>query len=263
VSRRATLLNDVELARVPVRVLELGSYVAPAYAGMILAEQGCDVVKWTNPGAPDPILGLVQGDELWEWINHRKTLAATNVIELFDPDFWGEREDNGDWWPDIVLDNFRPEALARRGIDPAALAERHHLVWVSLRSETPELHDGRSFDVIAQARSWMQYGDWLPFYVGDTAAGLWMAFKALAMLAADRPGHYPIGQASCLQKLVEGELQIDVERDRHSIPWDKEAYGAGPWGAYVEYRDRPYREPVRDTTWKLAKLWHDGGRIRI
>jgi hypothetical protein len=90
-----------------------------------------------------------------------------------------------------------------------------------------------------------------------------MAFKALAILEADRPGHYVIGQASCLQKLVEGELLIDVERDRSSIPWDKEAYLADEGGAYVEYRDRTYLEPVRGRAWKLARLWHDDGRMRI
>jgi hypothetical protein len=36
-----------------------------------------------------------------------------------------------------------------------------------------------------------------------------MAFKALAMYAAGKLAHYFIGQASVLQKLVEGKLQIE------------------------------------------------------
>jgi hypothetical protein len=33
-----------------------------------------------------------------------------------------------------------------------------------------------------------------------------MAFKALPMSLAGKPGHYVLGQSSVLQKLVEGEL---------------------------------------------------------
>lgn len=159
----------------------------------------------------------------------------------------------------MVIDNFRPETLARWGVDPAALAARHGWVWVSVRSEVP----GRCFDVVAQARSWMEYAPWVPFYVGDTAAGLWAAFKALAMHAAGRPGHYPIGQASVMQKLVEGELLVDVERRPGVVPWDRDAYGFSGGLARVDYKGEQVREPVRDRGWKLAHLWHDGGRIRV
>jgi hypothetical protein len=48
-----------------MRVLELGTGVLPAYAGMILAEQGHHVVKWTH--GKDPVLDLNHGRELWSW----------------------------------------------------------------------------------------------------------------------------------------------------------------------------------------------------
>jgi hypothetical protein len=57
-----------------VKVLEIGSYVSVAYAGMLLAEQGHTVEKWTQAGR-DPILGLRSGDALWAWINHGKTVV--------------------------------------------------------------------------------------------------------------------------------------------------------------------------------------------
>jgi hypothetical protein len=228
-----------------VRVLELGSYVVPAYAGMILAEQGHAVTKWTV--GRDPILSLRRGADLWEWINHGKVIEARpagDVLALAD-------------WPDVVLDNFRPSTLARWGIDPAALAGRHGVVWVSMRAEVGE----RSFDAVAQARSWMEYGDWLPFYVGDTAAGLWMAFKAAATRA---PGHYPLGQASCLQKLVEGELILDAPRGHGATAWDDpHEYGPVAGGVGVTFKGERIEEPARDRAWKLAHLWHDRGRIRI
>ena len=63
-----------------LRVLELGNYVVPAYAGMILAEQGAEVQKWTN--GKDPILGCRSGADLWAWINHGKTLLDRPVASL-------------------------------------------------------------------------------------------------------------------------------------------------------------------------------------
>jgi hypothetical protein len=226
-----------------MRVLELGSYVAPAYAGMVLAEQGHEVVKWTD--GRDPILGLHRGPELWDWLNHGKTIEERHPRAVIDLD-----------GPGAVIDNFRPATLARWGLDPARIAADRGFVWVSLRSEQGD----RSFDLIAQARSWMEYAPWVPFWAGDTIAGLWLAFKALA---AREPGHYPIGQASCMQKLVEGELIIDVAREPGVVPWEVETYRAEGGHAAVTYKGTDYREPVRDRAWKWAHLWHRDGRITI
>jgi crotonobetainyl-CoA:carnitine CoA-transferase CaiB-like acyl-CoA transferase len=151
-----------------MRILELGCYVVPGYAGMILAEQGHRVVKWTD--GRDPILGLHRGDELWAWINHGKqvmdrhpALLAGDWDEVFGADA-----------PEVILDNFRPATLERWGIDPAAIAAREGVRWMSMRSEAGD----RSFDIIAQARSWMEYAPWVPFWAGDTVGGLWLAFRA-------------------------------------------------------------------------------------
>lgn len=232
-------------------VLELGSYVAPAYAGMLLAEQGWKVTKWVK-GSSDPILGLDHGEELWSWINHRKILWDVEVT----PERLGEVLGG----IDVVLDNFRPTTLARWGVDPEALAERHQVRWVSLRAED----DGRSFDIIAQARSTMEYGPAVPWILGDTAAGLWMAFKAAS---SDAPGHYVLRQASVLQKLVEGELVIDRPAVQEWTPWDAPGtYGPDtedPNLVRVLFRGEPVSEPVRDRAWKLEHLDHEGGRIRI
>jgi crotonobetainyl-CoA:carnitine CoA-transferase CaiB-like acyl-CoA transferase len=231
-----------------MKILELGNYVVPAYAGMILAEQGHSVRKWTN--GRDPILGLNKGAELWAWINQGKTIEDIHPQHLL----------GGQIRPDVIIDNFRPETLEKWGIDPVELAKRFGLVWVSMRSDVGD----RSFDLLAQARSWMEYAPWVPFWAGDTIGGLWLAFKALAMYAASSPGHYTLAQASCMQKLVEGELI--VERPAHepgSIPWETEPYRFHDGNAVVQYKGDTYREPVRDRAWKLANLRHSGGRMII
>jgi hypothetical protein len=239
---------------VSLRVLELGNYVAPAYAGMILAEQGAEVVKWTATGR-DPILTLKKGRELWAWINHKKRLFDVHPRTLVERP-WGPMS------PDIIIDNFRPSTLAKWGIDPAALAKQHGVVWVSLRSEVGEV----SFDILAQHRAWRHIAPWMPFYIGDTAAGLWLAFKALAMLDRGRYGHYPIGHATSLAKLVEGELVVDrpTPSSPDQVAWDCDRYGVSGDEAIVEYGDEWFVEPARHAAWQRTHLWHDGtGRMTI
>ena len=224
---------------------ELGNYVVPAYAGMLLAEQGADVVKWhTNT---DPILDLNRGQELWAWINHRKQLQEVHLR-------------SADWDVltnvDIVIDNFMPTTLDAWGICPQRLAQQYNVAWVSMRSELP----GRSFDVVAQARATLSHTPWIPFWLGDTSGGLWVAFKALSMLG--QTGHAVLGQSSCLAKLVEGELLIDRPMGGGN-PYEVDRYEADHNGATVEFKGEVLREPVRDHQWKLDNLWHTDGRINI
>jgi hypothetical protein len=65
----------------PLRVLEIGNFVSVAYAGMVLAEQGAEVQKWTN--GRDPILGCRSGDALWEWIDYGKTPGLARTLGYF------------------------------------------------------------------------------------------------------------------------------------------------------------------------------------
>lgn len=235
-----------------LRVLELGNYVVPAYAGMILAEQGHDVIKWTKPDA-DPILECHRGEELWDWLNEGKDVAHIHPSSVIDAAFEF----------DVVIDNFRPATLEKWEIDPAAIARDARVSWVSMRSDCPELHDSRSFDIVAQARSTMEFADWIPFWLGDTAGGLLVAFKALSMAVQGDFSHATIEQAGTLQKLVEGELVIEQDRDRYSIPWESQPYRREGNAAIVEYGEERIEEPIRDREWKLKYLRHDSGRIII
>jgi hypothetical protein len=122
---------------------------------------------------------------------------------------------------------------------------------------------GRSFDVVAQARAWGDFAPWAPFWIGDTSGGLWLAFKALSMHARGVFGHQVLGQASCLAKLVEGELVVEAERTQHANPFERDAYYMNGQRAVVEYKGQQISEPRRDHAWRLANLWHEGGRIKI
>lgn len=229
-----------------MRILELGSYISIAYAGMILAEQGHEVVKWTA-ARPDPVQGLRHGAALWEWINHGKQLGERHAAAVgYEP--------AGRW--DAVIDNIRVQTWQEWGVDPAAEAGRLGVPWVSMRDD----FGGRSFDAIAQARAWGDHLGYIPAYLGDTSFGLWAAFKLLTA----PPGHHVLCQAACLAKLVEGELVVTPWRDGAAPPWDEPgSYGRDGDGVTVIYRGEKHHEPFRGTGWRREHLRHDGGRYVI
>jgi hypothetical protein len=230
-----------------MRILELGNYIVPAYAGMILQEQGHEIEKWIK-GDTDPIHALNDGHKLWEWLQEGKEIREQHFRDI----------ESHLICFDAVIDNVKKSTWHRYGIDPGYLAWKHKVRWVSMRSETK---DETSFDILAQARSWMEYTSWAPFYVGDTTGGLWLAFK---LLADSEPGHFPIYHASVMQKMVEGELIHTPERKKNQTPWDKEGeYQADDKEATVIYKDKTYREEIRDTEWKRENLHHKDGRIIV
>lgn len=235
-----------------MRVVEIGSYVIPGYAGMLLAEQGHRVDKWI--GGPDPIQGLERGDELWAWINAGKTLVARRAEYV--------RGDCSLLGVDVVIDNLRPSTWARWGIDRETIADERGLAWVSVQADVGE----RSFDVVAQAQGWGDRAPWVPFYIGDTAVGLWLAFKAVSMVAAGETGHRVLYQSSLMAKLVEGEDVIDVPRHLWRTAWDDppDIFTMVDGPARVEFKGQVLTEPRRDRAWRLANLHHDGtGRYRV
>jgi hypothetical protein len=208
------------------------------------------VVKWAGT-RPDPVLGLDRGVELWAWLNAGKWVITRHAREV-------TRVEPGEY--DLVIDNIRASTWQRWGVDPATEAERIGACWVSMRDDV-DPHAGRSFDAIAQARAWGDHVGYLPIYIGDTAGGLWLAYKALAAA----PGHHVLYQATCLAKLVEGELIICPDRsDQDTPPWDQPgAYGRTSTGVRVEYRGEKIIEPFRDDAWRLQHLQHRTGRLLV
>jgi len=232
-----------------MRVLELGGYLVPAYAGMILAEQGHEVTKWVSPDRADPIQGLRDGDALWAWVNHGKHVQARHARGVAEIP-------SGPAAPEGIVDNVRAATWQAWGVDPAEVAGRLGVPWVSMRDD----FDQRSFDAVAQARAWGDHLGWVPAYLGDTCGGLWLAFKLLNAA----PGHHVLRQGAVLAKLVEGELVVTPARDGQQTPWDPPGtYGANGQGVRVRYRGEEITEPFRDAAWRLARLQHTAGRLTV
>lgn len=238
-------------------ILELGSYVAPAHAGRMLAEQGYRVEKWTRAGA-DPILGLRDGKRLWDWYIAGKYVAdvpAAHVAQL-EPGL-----------VDGIIDNHTEHAWARWGIDPTEQARRLGIPWVSIVADTWDPQGGlRSFDAFAQARAFGPDCPPIPFYIGDTAAGLSAAFVLTAAMAQRKTGRLLVFQAAALAKLREGDLAVRPPAGADGEPggWDEPgSYEVHAGGATVTFRGQTYDEPARDDEWRKANLPNVDGQLMM
>jgi crotonobetainyl-CoA:carnitine CoA-transferase CaiB-like acyl-CoA transferase len=183
-----------------VRVVEFATLVAGPAAGAHLAQLGADVIKveppggepsrlLTAPGHPD----LVAPPYLANNVGKRSMIidlkdergAATARALLATAD--------------VVIENYRPGALERLGLDPAALlAANPALHWFSLRGYGPEgsWRDRPAVDGIVQADSGMIEitghpggpGVRVGFPVVDHAAGFVLVASVLAALLGRATG---------------------------------------------------------------------------
>lgn len=230
------------------RILELGSSIAPAHAGLCLADAGMTVEKWAAGG--DPMQRLRDGHRLWEFYTRDKTLVARHSASIVDVE-------RGRY--DGIIDNHTARFWERHQVDPAEQADRLCIPWVSIVSDLPDTHLGRSFDVIAQARAF-GIPERIPFFIGDTAAGLVAAFTLASMLAQFQLEHRLVPQAAALASLREGGLDCRPPDGGWDHP---NSYYLNDQGAVVIYRDGPIVEPLRDDMWRRRHLSHRGGRFQL
>jgi crotonobetainyl-CoA:carnitine CoA-transferase CaiB-like acyl-CoA transferase len=138
-----------------VRVIEFCQIAAGPFAGMLLADQGADVIK-VEPAAGDAMRGwppLSDGySENFASLNRNK---RSIVLDLKDPAD-AELARRLILGADVVIENSRPGVMKRLGLDYERFAaERPDLVYCSLSAfgqTGPRSRDG-GFDVTVQAAS--------------------------------------------------------------------------------------------------------------
>lgn len=173
-----------------VRVVDLSRVLAGPFAAQILAEMGADVIK-VEPPAGDMARGIgphVNGRSLY--FSSLNTNKRGVVLDLTTgPGRRGLHAllDTAD----IVVENYRPAAIEKLELSPAALIERHPRLVVATVSAFARGSDREadgSLDLTAQAESGVmsltgeEGGP--PVRAGvaiaDLAAGLWLALGAVA-----------------------------------------------------------------------------------
>lgn len=177
-----------------VRIIDMSRVLAGPLCTMMLGDLGADVIKIERPGSGDETRGWgppfdERGESAYFLsVNRNKLSLAADLGDATDrrlvDDLIGDA--------DVVVENFLPGALARRGLDPDQLVARHaSLIWCTITGFGPE-SERPGYDFVVQAESgWMAItgtpdGDPMKFGVAlaDVIAGKDAAIAILSALVA-------------------------------------------------------------------------------
>ena len=177
-----------------VRILDLSRVLAGPLTTMMLGDLGADVIKVERRGVGDETRGWGppfddRGESAYFLsVNRNKLSLAADLDDASDRALIGELIRGAD----VIVDNFRPGTLERRGMRPDELVgAQPRLVWCTISGFGPR-SDRPGYDFVAQAEcGWMAItgdprGD--PMKVGvalaDVVAGKDAAIAVLAALVA-------------------------------------------------------------------------------
>jgi alpha-methylacyl-CoA racemase len=172
-----------------VRVLDLTRLLPGAYATLLLADLGADVIKIEDPRGGDGMRHLA-GDS--------RSAAPTNIY--FEPVNRGKRSVTLDLrspdaaavldalaaTSDVIIDSFRPSTARRLGVDAASLHRRHpRLICASINGfgQTGLNADRAAHDINYQALAGLLRPPELPGpLIGDIGAAMHAALRIVAAL---------------------------------------------------------------------------------
>ncbi len=180
-------------------MLDLSRVLAGPLSTMVLADLGAQVLKVEAPGGGDETRSwgppFVDGESTYFLaINRGKESLTLNFHDAEDLAL-GQRLITE--WADVVVENFRPGALGRLGLDGEKLREAApRLIWATVRGY-PEPDDRPGYDFVIQAGAGLMAitgpEEGPPSKVGvavaDMLAGLYLATGVLAaVVRRDRDG---------------------------------------------------------------------------
>jgi crotonobetainyl-CoA:carnitine CoA-transferase CaiB-like acyl-CoA transferase len=177
-----------------IKVLDLTRVLAGPLSTMALGDLGARVIKVERPGIGDETRGWgppfdASGESAYFLAVNRNKIGIALDLDLpADRDVLLRllRE------ADVLVENFRPGTLERRGITPLELLATHpRLIWCRLTGFGPD-RDRPGYDAVVQAESgWMAITgepDGTPMKIGvalaDVCAGKDAAIAILACLAS-------------------------------------------------------------------------------
>ncbi|MGV9768715.1 CoA transferase [Microbacterium sp. NPDC003461] len=239
-----------------LRVLDLTRVLAGPSATRLLGALGADVLRVDPLHLPEPL-----DQHLDTGFAKRSAVAA-----------FGEGVERLLADAHVVALGYRIERLARHGMDPESLRERHpHLAVVSLDAwgDAPGWSGRRGFDSLVQAATGIArvYGrdtgdGWrpgaLPVQALDMATGLGMAAAAIALAASGRGGwaHLSLlGAARRLLALGAGPpdpAALDIPLRTTDSPYGRLTYAPPPFriaGEAVDYASAPQRYGSAGLAW--------------
>jgi formyl-CoA transferase len=195
-----TLTTESNPPLTGVTVLEVGAFMAAPYATMQLADLGARVIKVENPDGGDPVRasGPFIGGESSPFVRLNRNKESVTLDLKAEGDNAAFRELV--CASDVLVENLRPGAMSRLGLDYATLREENpRLIYASASGwgQDGPLAHLPGLDIMAQARSGLMsvtgFPDRGPAKVGvpicDLVCGLYLALAVTAALRErDRSG---------------------------------------------------------------------------
>lgn len=188
-----------------IRVLDIATFLAAPFCGVILADFGADVVKIEQPDGGDPLRKFGTptecGDSLvWMSEGRNKQYMTLDLRTPEGADIFRQLVAKSD----VVLENFRPGTMEKWGLGYESLRRinpRLVMLRISAYGQDGPYRNKPGFARIAHAFSGLSYLAGEPgrtpvvpgsTSIGDYAAGMWGAIGVLlALRQAERTG---IGQ---------------------------------------------------------------------
>ena len=105
-----------------IKVLELTSTVSGPFAGMILADQGADVIKVEPPGIGDlaRFMGTIKDGmgAMFSTLNRNKKCICLDFKNTEDLEIFKQLASSAD----VLIENYRPGIVKKLGIDYETLS---------------------------------------------------------------------------------------------------------------------------------------------
>src|SRR5258705_11705316 len=148
--------TDRQLPLAGIRVVEFSHMVMGPTCGLLLADLGAEVIKVEPKGRGDPTRYLKSTGAGFFASFSRNKKSVT--LDLASPEGIGQAKELVAT-ADVFLENFRPGALAAKGLDYESLAkENPRLVYCSLKGFLSGPYENRTaLDEVVQMMSGLAY----------------------------------------------------------------------------------------------------------
>jgi len=219
-----------------IRVIDFGQYIAGPLTGMLLADQGADVVRVDPPGGP---VWHTAANATW---NRGKRSITLDLKQPGDLDVARQLIASAD----VVIENFRPGVMTRLGLGAeATLATNAQLIYCSLpgfASDDPRA-EVRAFEgVVGAATATFRAHDGKteqPIYTAIPIPSVYAAFQAavsitMALNARQRSGVGQRIEVALFDSMFPsiGARGLHVHDPSKAVP-----SRAGIWGGNFECAD--------------------------
>ena len=258
-------MNTTALPLSKLKVLDMSRVLAGPLCTMMLGDLGADVVKVERPGLGDdtrhwgPPFDARGESAYFLCTNRNKRSLAADLDDSADCALIRALIEQAD----VVVENFLPGALDRRGLDaPSMLASNQRLIWCTIRGY-PRDPERPGYDFAVQAESgWMSVtgdpdGDPLRTAVAlvDVLTGKDAAISILAALigARERPPaerHLSVSLGASAVAALVNVAQNVLVTGRDAERWGNSHANLVPYQVF-QTADRPLVIAVgNDTQWR-------------